>query len=84
MVYDRRVSRPPQGAEAGDAGFSVKKFSLRTLFLLVLSGAGFAGVVIGLIRRDRSSIVFGYVLLTVACLAYVTSTWHDKKDFPDA
>lgn len=65
-------------------GFSVKKFSLRTLFLLVFSFAGFFGVIIGLIRGDRSSIVFGYVLLTVACIAYITSTWHDKKDFPDA
>jgi len=57
------------------------KFSLLTLFLLLLAIGGAIGTVIGLIARDASSIVFGYVLMMVGTGAFVASTWRDETNF---
>lgn len=61
----------------------MKKLSLRSLLLLLFSAAGTSGVVIGLIQHDRSTIVFGYVTMMVACLGFHASSSHDEKDFHD-
>lgn len=81
IEYDRRVSRPPQGAEALSAHFTMK-LSLRTLFLLLLSGAGFVGVLAGLNTRNTSTILFGGVLMWTAMGLFMFSHWRDEKDFP--
>jgi len=59
------------------------KFSLLTLFLLLLAIGGAIGVVVGLIERNPSSIVIGDILLMLGAGGFVASTWHDKKEFSD-
>lgn len=56
------------------------KFSLRTLFLLLLGIGGAIGTVAGFVDRNPSSIVVGDILMMLGIGGFVASTWRDKSD----